>query len=101
MIHAARRLPAEPVCREMSAETMKIPEPIIEPTTIIVESNRLRPRTKPEPACAAGETAEVASDMSTLPYSKYPTWLLRNALAGCPETRSRKLEEPGKAKQAA
>ena len=28
----------------MSAETMKMPEPIIDPTTTIVESNRPRPR---------------------------------------------------------
>jgi len=32
----------------MSAETMKMPEPIIEPTTIVVESNKPRPRTNPE-----------------------------------------------------
>ena len=32
--------PAEPVYRAMSAATMKMPEPIIEPTTIIVASKR-------------------------------------------------------------
>src|SRR5437867_9629668 len=31
----------------MSAETMKMPEPIIDPATIIVESSRPRPRMKP------------------------------------------------------
>ena len=31
----------------MSAETMKIPEPIIDPTTTIVESNRPSSRLKP------------------------------------------------------
>jgi len=36
--------PALPTCRAMSAETMKIPDPIIDPTTTIVESNRPRPR---------------------------------------------------------
>ena len=30
--------PAEPTWRAMSAETMKIPEPIIDPATSIVES---------------------------------------------------------------
>src|SRR5688572_32905288 len=37
--------PGEPTSRDDSAETMKMPEPIIEPTTIIVASSRLRPRT--------------------------------------------------------
>src|SRR5215211_7797747 len=36
--------PGEPTSRDDSADTMKIPEPIIEPTTIIVASSRLRPR---------------------------------------------------------
>ena len=35
--------PADPVCRAMSAETMKMPEPIIAPATIMVESNRPMP----------------------------------------------------------
>src|SRR5262249_49257096 len=38
--------PELPIMRDMSAETMKMPEPIITPTTTMVESNRLRPRTK-------------------------------------------------------
>ncbi len=33
-----------PTRRAMSADTMKIPEPIIEPTTTIVASNNPRPR---------------------------------------------------------
>src|SRR5690349_9412160 len=37
--------PGEPTNRDDSAEVMKMPEPIIEPTTIIVASSRLRPRT--------------------------------------------------------
>src|SRR6185436_2138304 len=37
--------PGEPTSRDDSAEVMKIPDPIIEPTTIIVASSRLRPRT--------------------------------------------------------
>src|SRR5580658_11071423 len=37
---------ALPIWRDMSAETMKIPEPIITPTTTITESNRPRPRAK-------------------------------------------------------
>jgi hypothetical protein len=34
----------------MSADTMKMPEPIIEPATIIVESSKPRPRMKDDPA---------------------------------------------------
>ena len=36
--HATSSQPGLPTCRAMSAETMKMPEPIIEPTTTIVES---------------------------------------------------------------
>ena len=36
--------PGLPIVRAISAETMKMPEPIIDPTTTIVESNRPRPR---------------------------------------------------------
>src|SRR5882724_1467119 len=35
----------EPTCRAISAETMKMPEPIIDPATIMVASNRDRSRT--------------------------------------------------------
>src|ERR1700691_1636732 len=44
--HATNSHPALPIWRDMSAETMKIPEPIITPTTTITESNRPRPRVK-------------------------------------------------------
>src|SRR4051794_3997796 len=37
--------PGDCTCREMSAETMKIPEPIIEPMTSVVPSMRPRPLT--------------------------------------------------------
>jgi hypothetical protein len=43
--HATSSQPGEPTSRDDSAEVMKIPDPIIEPTTIIVASSRLRPRT--------------------------------------------------------
>src|SRR6266508_539424 len=36
----ARRRPGLWTCRAMSAETMKMPEPTIEPTTIMVASSR-------------------------------------------------------------
>jgi hypothetical protein len=36
--HAPSSQPGLPSVRDMSAETMKMPEPIIEPTTTIVES---------------------------------------------------------------
>src|ERR1700691_5246014 len=43
---ATRSHPALPIWRDMSAETMKIPEPIITPTTTITESNRPSPGAK-------------------------------------------------------
>src|SRR6185369_702446 len=42
---AASSQPGEPTRRDDSAEVIKIPEPIIEPTTIMVASSRPRPRT--------------------------------------------------------
>src|SRR5262249_44832095 len=39
-IQVSSKPPAEPVWRAMSAATMKMPEPIMEPTTIIVPSNK-------------------------------------------------------------
>ena len=40
--HAARSQPGAPTSLEDSADVMKIPDPIIEPTTIIVASSRLK-----------------------------------------------------------
>src|SRR4026208_1502357 len=37
--------PGEPTSRDDSAETIKIPDPIIDPTTIMVASSRLSSRT--------------------------------------------------------
>src|SRR5437879_13756359 len=67
MTQAIRSPPAEPVCRAISAETMKMPDPIIEPTTIIVESKRPRPRMKPDsPAMGSADVADMAGDVFTL-----------------------------------
>src|SRR3954454_24997859 len=45
--HTAISPPGEFIVRAMSAETMKMPEPIIDPTTSMVASSRLRLRLKP------------------------------------------------------
>ena len=42
-----RSQPDDPTWRAMSAGTMKMPEPIIDPATIIVESSRPSSRTNP------------------------------------------------------
>src|SRR2546423_7489151 len=39
--------PGEPTCFPMIAETMKMPEPIIEPATSMVESSKPRPLMNP------------------------------------------------------
>src|ERR1700674_5513406 len=44
--HAAKSHPGAPTSAADFAETMKMPEPIIDPITIIVASSRLRPRTR-------------------------------------------------------
>src|SRR6185503_10665535 len=42
--HAASNQPGDPTKRDDSADVMKIPDPIIDPTTIMVASSRLKPR---------------------------------------------------------
>ena len=56
--HTTSSQPAEPTNRAMSAETMKTPEPIIEPATSIVESSKPRPLMKPP--LRGTDAAEVA-----------------------------------------
>ena len=47
MSHTTSSQPGAPTWRAMSAETMKMPEPIIEPATTAVASHSPRPRTNP------------------------------------------------------
>jgi hypothetical protein len=47
-IHVNNNQPGAPINRDDSAETMKIPDPIIEPITIMVASSKPRPRTSEE-----------------------------------------------------
>src|SRR6185436_14633520 len=54
--HAASSHPGEPTSRDDSAEVMKMPDPIIDPTTIVVASSRLRPRTRFEEGVLAIQT---------------------------------------------
>src|ERR1044072_5247924 len=44
IVQASSNHPGAPLNRADSAEVMKIPDPIIEPTTIMVASNKPRPR---------------------------------------------------------
>src|SRR5580658_4809844 len=52
--HATSSHPALPISRAISADTMKIPEPIMTPTTTMTESKRPRPRAN-EGASEAGD----------------------------------------------
>src|SRR5438876_9958440 len=61
--------PVEPTIVIDLAETMKMPDPIIDPMTIIVASNMLRPRTSPglsTGAIDAGCAGAFAEAMTTL-----------------------------------
>jgi hypothetical protein len=53
---AINNQPGEPTSLEDSAEVMKIPDPIIDPTTIIVASSKPRPRS----SLTGAETVVVA-----------------------------------------
>src|SRR5882724_1171753 len=65
-IHVSSNPPAEPVCRVMSAATIKMPEPIIEPTTIIVPSNKPMARTNPASLLMASSRTGIA--VSAIPF---------------------------------
>jgi hypothetical protein len=60
MIHTTNSHPGEPTWRAMSAETMKMPEPIIDPATIIVESSSPSPRMNPSLVCCSISATSVA-----------------------------------------
>src|ERR1700730_9327617 len=62
MTQSTNNHPGEPTCRPMIEETMKIPEPIIDPATSIVESSKPSPRTNFWSA-AGGEVVEVSTGL--------------------------------------
>ena len=53
----------DPTSRLIAAETIKMPDPIMEPATIMVESNSPSPRTKP---VALSSGAVAVADMIVL-----------------------------------
>ncbi len=63
MSHAVSSQPALPTCLAMSADTMKMPDPIIEPTTTIVASYRPSPRVN-SVSRAVGDAVARVSDMN-------------------------------------
>ena len=52
--------PGLPIWRDMSAETMKMPEPIMEPATTMVESQSPRRRANSKGTCGSGTGAAGA-----------------------------------------
>ena len=62
--HTSSSMPGEPTWRAMSAETMKTPEPIMDPATSAVASTRVKARTNstgerdPVPAISGSGAAE-------------------------------------------
>src|ERR1044072_420960 len=87
--------PGDPTSREDSADVMKIPDPIIEPTTIVVASSRLRPRRRFEGASllirASGYSAivrrlSVAENLTAL---HYPTGSLIFSIWSFPQNEKR------------
>src|SRR5208283_3034932 len=59
MTQATRSQPGLPIWRDISAETMKMPEPIMEPATTMVESHNPRRRANSKGACGCGTGAAV------------------------------------------
>src|SRR5271155_792987 len=78
--------PALPICRDMSADTMKIPEPIITPTTTITESNRPSPRAKVGPEGETEGVPEEATGASVVINILVVRAALRPAPRGCTKT---------------
>src|SRR5579863_4692851 len=80
IIQAASSPPVDPASRAMSAETMKMPEPIIEPTTIVVESNKPSPRTNPEESASTGSAAAVLDFISDTGLLRSPGFVAQALL---------------------
>ena len=59
--HTATSPPGEPMLRPMSAETMKMPEPIMDPATSITASSSDSPCLSPASAAGAGGAARCES----------------------------------------
>src|SRR5215469_2989612 len=68
MIHATSNQPADPTCREISALTIKMPEPTMMPETIITESNSPSAlRNSPVCAAPACDSKPCTSALNLLP----------------------------------
>jgi hypothetical protein len=83
--HATKSQFALPIWRPMSAETMKIPDPIITPTTTITESNKPRPRAKfvgEELAVEVGFVRSGPHSCATCSGSATPSRLKEKRAAG-------------------
>src|SRR5438876_3645419 len=74
--------PAEPTWRAMSADTMKMPEPIIDPATIIVESSSPSPRMNPV-------------DLSSTPTAGWAIDLASRVVVARPEAGQSVTQTPG------
>src|SRR4029077_14924644 len=61
-MHTTSNHPGDPTWRAMIDDTMKIPEPIIEPATSMVESNKPSPLTSFSSATGASVTALAISN---------------------------------------
>src|SRR5579884_3451007 len=61
--HDSRKSPGEPTSRAISAATMKMPDPIIEPMTIVVQSSRPSPSTRP---AAGARWAELSATVAAM-----------------------------------
>src|SRR5580704_16533648 len=70
--HDSKSQPELPSWRDMSAETMKIAEPIMDPATIMVLSNSPSPRLKPWTLTSCRSVASLRSDVSFLPRATPP-----------------------------
>ncbi len=70
MSQAVSNPPADPVCLAISAATIKIPDPIIDPTTIIVPSNSPMARTNP-PSLRATRDEVVDFNVGHIDHSSH------------------------------
>src|SRR5580658_11009975 len=77
-IQTVSRRPGPCTCAAISAETMNIPEPIIEPQTIIVESKRPSPLTSSDWPPATPALGMAASAIRAAPRSLTSTPRVQN-----------------------
>src|SRR5690242_7117429 len=93
MTHDSRKSPGEPTSRAISAATIKMPDPIIEPITIVVQSSSPSPLTSSADR-APGPVADLFTTVAAmLPFLNFVIWPSRGGAPTFRRTSAERLQE--------